>query len=83
VKSVRRDIVESDSCVLDAHKPVPIGVLTLADSSIKIALRPWVTCSEYWPLRFDLQETIKKRFDAKGIEIPFPKMDVTFQKTTS
>ena len=30
----------------------------------------------YWAVYFDLNETIKKRFDAEGISIPFPQQDV-------
>ncbi len=76
VKSVLRDIVEGDERVLDAHKPVQIGVLALADSSVNIAVRPWVATADYWPLHFDLHERIKQRFDEEGIGIPYPQMDV-------
>ncbi len=76
VKQLLRDIVESDVRVLEAYKPVQIGVLALADSSINIAVRPWVASADYWPLHFDLHERIKQGFDEAGIEIPFPQMGV-------
>ncbi len=76
VKNLLRDIVESDERVLDSHKPVQIGVLALADSSVNIAIRPWVSTADYWPLHFDLHERIKMQFDQAGIGIPFPQMDV-------
>lgn len=82
VKTLLRDIVESDPRVLPAHKPVQIGVLALADSSINFAVRPWVSNSDYWPLHFDLHERIKQRFDDAGIEIPFPQMQVHLDKQT-
>lgn len=76
VKRLLREIVEADERVLDAHKPVQIGVLALADSSVNIAVRPWVATSDYWPLHFDLHERIKQRFDEEGVGIPYPQMDV-------
>jgi small conductance mechanosensitive channel len=39
--------------------------------SLKVAKR-----DDYWSLYFDLTETVKKRFDAEGISIPFPQRDV-------
>ena len=62
--------------VLEAHKPVQLGVLALADSSVNIAVRPFVGRDDYWPLHFDLHERVKREFDAAGIRIPFPQVDV-------
>ena len=56
--------------------PPTIGVVELADSSVNFVVRPWCNSGDYWPLHFDLHETIKKRFDAEGISIPFPQQDV-------
>ena len=53
-----------------------IGVLELADSSINVAVRPWVKSSDYWPTLFDLNQRIKERFDAEGISVHFPQRDV-------
>jgi len=76
VKQLLRDIVESDERVLNEHKPVQIGLLALADSSVNFAVRPWVANADYWPLHFALHERIKLSFDQAGISIPYPKMDV-------
>jgi len=83
VSSLLRDIVESDERVLEAHKPVQIGVLALADSSINFAVRPWVATANYWPLHFDLHQRIKEGFDNAGIVIPYPQMDVHTSKAAS
>ena len=53
-----------------------IGVLALADSSVNIAVRPFVRRDDYWPMHFDLHQRVKREFDAAGISIPFPQMDV-------
>jgi small conductance mechanosensitive channel len=83
VKQVLREVVEGDERVLDANKPIQIGVLALADSSVNLAVRPWVGSADYWPLHFDLHEKIKQRFDEEGIEIPFPQMDISLEKVST
>lgn len=81
VKQLLREIVEGDDRVLDEHKPVQIGVLALAESSVNFAVRPWVASENYWSLHFDLHERIKRRFDEAGIGIPYPQMDIHLNKT--
>lgn len=74
-KQILAEILAGDERVLPEPAPT-IGVLELADSSVNLAVRPWVHNSDYWPLRFDLLETIKQRLDEAGIGIPFPQRDV-------
>ena len=75
VKSVLTDILDSDDRVLKDPPPT-IAIMELADSSINFVVRPWVNAGDYWPLYFDLNERVKKRFDEEGINIPFPQRDV-------
>ncbi len=57
--------------------PAPqIAVSELADSSVNFVVRPWVKTADFWQVRFDLTEQIKRRFDAEGVSIPYPQMDV-------
>ena len=60
------------------HKdPEPaIVVSALSDSSVNFTVRTWVNTSDYWGVKFDLTEAIKKRFDQEGISFPFPQQDV-------
>jgi small conductance mechanosensitive channel len=51
-------------------------VKALADSSVNFAVRVWTKSEDYWTVFFAMQEAIKKTFDAEGIGIPFPQMDV-------
>lgn len=74
-KTIIEDVLKSESRVLPEPEPT-IGVLELADSSVNIAVRPWVNTSDYWPTLFALNETIKEKFDEAGISIPFPQSDV-------
>lgn len=48
----------------------------LAESSVVLGARGWVSASDYWPTRWDIIETIKLEFDKEGIKIPFNQMDV-------
>ena len=49
-----------------------IAVSELADSSVNFVVRMWVKGADYWGVKFDMTEAIKKAFDENDIEIPFP-----------
>ncbi|WP_408625291.1 small-conductance mechanosensitive channel MscS [Celerinatantimonas yamalensis] len=79
-KAVLKAVLDQEPRLLSDEK-VTIGVLELADSSVNFAVRPWVRTPDYWPVRFDLLEAIKTALDEAEIEIPFPQMDVHFDKS--
>jgi len=74
-KTILEDILKADERIL-ADPPPTIGVLELADSSVNLAVRPWVNTSDYGATRFDLNEAVKTRFDAAGIDIPYPQTEI-------
>ncbi len=72
---VLHGLLKADSRVLD--DPVAqIAVSELADSSVKLIIRPWVKKEDYWQLKLDLTLKIKEAFEANGIELPFPQRTV-------
>jgi small conductance mechanosensitive channel len=75
VRNTINDVLAGESRILQDPAPT-VGILELADSSVNVAVRPWVKTAEYWDVFFALQEAMKKRFDAEGISIPFPQRDV-------
>lgn len=79
VRQELMSLVQADERVLK-DKEVTIGISELGNSSVNFVCRPWVNTADYWPTKFALLENIKKRFDAVGIEIPFPQMDVHLHK---
>ena len=79
VKQVISDILAADQRVLEEPVPV-VAVAELADSSINLVVRPWVKSADYWAVLWDTTETIKRRFDEAGIEIPFPQLDLHLNK---
>ena len=68
--------------ILTAHPkvlkdPAPVVKLhELADSSVNFIARPWSTTSDYWDVFWDVTRTVKERFDAEGLSIPYPQQDV-------
>jgi small conductance mechanosensitive channel len=74
-KEIIEKIISSDSRILNIPEPL-VAVGELADSSVNLVVRPWVNTSDYWPVLFDITEKIKLEFDANGISIPYPQMDV-------
>ncbi len=81
VKGIIDDVLKKDGRILDDPAPT-VGILTLGDSSVNFAVRPWVKTVDYWDTYFSLNEEMKKRFDAEGISIPFPQRDIhMYQKS--
>lgn len=79
VRDTLRDLVDADDRI---HKDpaCQIAVSELGASSVDFNVRPWVNTADYWAVRFDLTEAIKKRFDATGISIPYPQQDVHIKR---
>lgn len=61
----------------DGSCPAPRVVMTAhADSALIFRLQAWCASEDYWDVCFALFEGVKRTFDRKGIEIPFPQLDV-------
>jgi small conductance mechanosensitive channel len=72
---VLEGILKAHPLVLDDPAPA-VAVIALADSSVNINVRPWCKTDDYWTVYSEVTDLIKKRFDAEGINIPFPQRDV-------
>ena len=74
-KAIIQELAAADERV---HKdPEPFTKVTeLADSSVNITARFWCERADYWDIKHDITEAVKKRFDAEGISIPYPQQDV-------
>jgi len=75
VKVVLNDIISKEERVLPEPAPL-VAVAELADSSVNLVVRVWTKTGDYWGVTFDTTETIKNRFDAEGIGIPYPQRDI-------
>jgi small conductance mechanosensitive channel len=78
-KQILEDIMAKEQRVLKDPE-VTIAVAELAESAVNFVVRPWVNSEDYWPTKFTLLETIKLRFDAEQVGIPFPQMDIHLHK---
>jgi len=74
-KNTLLEFVKDDPRIIDAEDNF-IGLVELADSSVKITLRVWCKTEDYWAVFFNMNERIYKEFGSKGLNIPFPQMDV-------
>jgi len=70
-RQIMLDLVQSDARVLDDPAPT-IFVDVLGDSAVVMRFRVWIGNADYWAAQRYLLEETKRRFDAAGIEIPFP-----------
>lgn len=70
-KDILLQICKDNDYILE--EPVPeVYVGSLGDSSVNLSLRFWARNENFWPAKFYVHEESKLRFDAAGIEIPFP-----------
>ncbi len=46
------------------------------DSSVVYLLNVWCMTDKFWDVKLSIPEAVKKSFDANGIEIPFPQLDI-------
>ena len=79
VKETLMEIVKADSRVLSEPEPF-VAVSALAERSVKVVVRAWTSNDDYWGVYHDMLESVKLAFDAKGISIPLPQMDVHHDK---
>ena len=74
-KEIINRILSEDARILAEPAPT-VAVGELADSSVNFNVRPWCNTSDYWGVYGDVHEKIKLTFDAEGISIPYPQMDI-------
>lgn len=75
VKAVLHDIIDHQDKVI-AENGVNIYVNDFAASCVEMGIRFWVPMDDYWTIRWEVLEKIKKRFDEEGISIPYNQLDV-------
>ncbi len=81
VDVARREILAmltADSRVLTDTPPV-VYVQNLGESSVNLSIRAWVANGDYWSLFFDMNEKMYKELPTKGINFPFPQVDVNIK----
>lgn len=74
-KSAIKEVMDANDKILK-DPGVDIFVNGHGDSSVNFCVRPWCKPEHYWDVYFYTHEQLKKKFDEKGISIPFPQRDV-------
>lgn len=81
-KTILGQLLEEDERVLKEPAPL-VNIAQLGASSIDFNVRPWVNSDDYWPVKWEMNEKVKKAFDAANIGIPYPQMDVHLHTPTN
>lgn len=76
-----QDLLRMHPKILQEPEPV-IRVLTLADSSVHIAIRPWAAVADFNAASSDVTQAVLESFRARGITIPFPQREVRLLGTS-
>src|SRR5437879_2797644 len=69
--AVVREILSRNQRVLKEPTPA-VGVTSLGDSSVFLAIKPWVAVTDFGPAGAEINLAVLEAFRLKGIEIPFP-----------
>lgn len=78
VKAALLKAAEVDGALTD---PAPFAaVMTYGDSAIEYVLRVWCPSAKYWDVFFAVNENVKAQFDAAGVEMTFPHLNVHLDK---
>ena len=84
VKNALKEIVAGESRTLYTATGAPadplIEVNALLDSAVQYVVRVWVKSEDYWDIFYSLNETIYTVLPQKGIDFPFPQLDVRMVK---
>lgn len=69
------DILAGQSKVLK-DPPAQVALVELAESSVKVAVRPWAKVSDYWDVYLETLQRVKKAFEVNGISWPIPRREI-------
>ena len=75
VKNVMRQVVSECEEIKKDSEPV-IGVSNLGADAVIMDCKVWCETTDYFSVKYYLEENIKKAFDREGIKIPYPQMDI-------
>jgi small conductance mechanosensitive channel len=69
------DVLRANPMVLKDPVAV-VGITALADSSINIAVRPWVNVPDYAAASAAINKSLVEKLREAQIEIPFPQREI-------
>ncbi|MEI6214227.1 MAG: mechanosensitive ion channel domain-containing protein [Desulfuromonadales bacterium] len=82
VLSLVSEILQQNPSVL--HEPAPVlGIAELKESSIALAIKPWVKVEDFVPVQATIYQAVIECFRSKQIDIPTPRRDIRFLNSFS
>ena len=79
VKKVLMEVIDKEELIMHDEE-IFVRLTNHADSALIFTVRVWTKNSDFWAVKFNLLENVKKAFDKNKIEIPFPQLDVHMDK---
>jgi small conductance mechanosensitive channel len=74
-KRILEELLANEPRIL-RNLPTGVAVKALGASSVDLSVRACVNTDDWWNVQCQFYENVKLRFDAEGIEIPYPQMDL-------
>ena len=79
LSEIGREIYDEDEWKAQIITPLEVmGLQNLADSAVEIRVKFQTKPMMQWKVRREFLKRVKKAFDARGIEIPFPHQTIYF-----
>lgn len=79
VRRLLLEIIKENKMIMTDPQPL-VRMSAHNESSIGIDVLVWTENDNYFTVKYDLMEAVKKKFDENNIEIPYNKMDVYIKK---
>lgn len=80
-KSLLMDIMLADSRIVNKDSGAPadpiVALNALRDSSVQFIMKAWVKSPDYWDVNYAINEKVYTTLPLKGIQFPFPQLEVT------
>ncbi|MGI6068980.1 MAG: mechanosensitive ion channel family protein [Blautia sp.] len=76
-KKILERLLKEEPGILSEDEMV-VFVDELGASAVILGFRAWVETDKYWTVKWRMNEEIKEAFDAAGIGIPYPQMDIHY-----
>ena len=81
VEDVLAALLEAAKVPTAQEDPAPFAAVdSYGESAINYTLRIWCTADDYWTTLFDANKKVKEVFDAKGITMTYPHLNVHLDK---
>ena len=74
---ILQSLLDNNKLILKDPAP-QVLVADLADSSVNLTLRFWVSTANYWDAYWEIKGKLKETIESAGLNIPFPQRVITF-----